>query len=93
MTVFAKASKSPRSWFARAGDEAPLLPLDVGEGVDAPHAKGGDRLSMVVAEMTDEANLTAEFKKTFGLTVSKVKVDGTIEQREIVDNRVHLSER
>lgn len=56
-------------------------------------AKGTDRLILVVAKATDEATLTAEFKKTFGLTLSQIEVDGKIENREIVDNRTHLSER
>ncbi len=56
-------------------------------------AKGGDILTLEVSRSLDEQVLMAEFKNTFGLSLSRIRVDGTIETREIVDNRTHLSER
>jgi len=55
--------------------------------------KGADRLFLLVAEANDETHLISEFKKTFGLTLSRIEVDATIENREIMDNRKHLNER
>jgi hypothetical protein len=35
----------------------------------------------------------AGFKHTFGLTPSRIKVDGTREKSEILDRRIHLDKR
>ena len=55
--------------------------------------KGGDSLVLKISESMDEQSVKEEFKNTFGLTLSRITVDGTIEKREIEDNRTHLSER